>query len=155
MRTSRTRRCNVVRDRVNPLGSQARYVRALRQPKLSLIITTTSIDQQLLTPPSPSDGHPTPAPNMLRVQRVMVTAAAAMSTLASLPTPPKLPSLQTPSDNAAARTWLAHFKTRSVPKEAVELSFARSSGPGGYVPISPPPTLRLTLKRVLVDADST
>ncbi|KAI0688421.1 RF-1 domain-containing protein [Cytidiella melzeri] len=49
----------------------------------------------------------------------------------SLPDPPKLPHLHTPSDNAQARSWIAQFRTQAVPKELVELSFARSSGPGG------------------------
>ncbi|KAI0342914.1 hypothetical protein BDW22DRAFT_1329928 [Trametopsis cervina] len=48
-----------------------------------------------------------------------------------LPNPPDLKSLQTPADNAQARSWVAQFKTHTIPKELVEMSFARSSGPGG------------------------
>ena len=51
----------------------------------------------------------------------------------ALPNPPKLPALETPADSAQARNWLAQFQTQSIPKELVELSFARSSGPGGQV----------------------
>ncbi|KAI0090358.1 RF-1 domain-containing protein [Irpex rosettiformis] len=49
----------------------------------------------------------------------------------TLPNPPKLPALATPTDNAQARTWLSQFQTQTIPKDLVELSFARSSGPGG------------------------
>ncbi|KAI0806222.1 hypothetical protein BC629DRAFT_1590626 [Irpex lacteus] len=50
----------------------------------------------------------------------------------TLPPPPKLLALATSEDNAQARSWLSQFRTHTaIPKELVELSFARSSGPGG------------------------
>lgn len=54
----------------------------------------------------------------------------------SIPRPPDLKSLSTPEDNARARNWVEDFKTRSIPRDLVELSFARSSGPGGQVALS-------------------
>lgn len=60
----------------------------------------------------------------------------------TLPPPPKLPALTTSEDNAQARSWLSQFRTHTaIPKELVELSFARSSGPGGQVPRLPPQEL--------------
>ena len=47
--------------------------------------------------------------------------------------PPQLPSLETPADNQQARAWIDRFKAESVPKDHVELTFSRSSGPGGQV----------------------
>lgn len=49
----------------------------------------------------------------------------------NIPRPPDLKSLTTPEDNARARSWVEDFKARQIPRELVELSFARSSGPGG------------------------
>lgn len=51
----------------------------------------------------------------------------------SLPLPPVLSSLETKTDTAGAREWLDAFRTASLPRNIVELSFARSSGPGGQV----------------------
>ncbi|KAH8100797.1 RF-1 domain-containing protein [Cristinia sonorae] len=46
--------------------------------------------------------------------------------------PPNIPKLETPEDNATAREWIATFKTSiAIPRNDVELSFSRSSGPGG------------------------
>lgn len=56
----------------------------------------------------------------------------------NIPRPPDLKSLTTPEDNARARSWVEDFKARQIPRELVELSFARSSGPGGQVTFSPP-----------------
>ena len=33
----------------------------------------------------------------------------------------------------AVRSWLSHFKSIPIPRDAVELKFSRSSGPGGQV----------------------
>lgn len=52
---------------------------------------------------------------------------------ASLPRPPDLKTLETPDDNASARTWIENFKSAQIPKEVVEMSYSRSSGPGGQV----------------------
>ncbi|GLB41008.1 putative RF-1 domain containing protein [Lyophyllum shimeji] len=49
----------------------------------------------------------------------------------SLPIPPRLSALVTPEDTVKARSWISNFKTQSIPKASVELSFSRSSGPGG------------------------
>jgi len=48
-----------------------------------------------------------------------------------LPVPPALFSLETKADTAGAREWLGAFRSAPVPRNMVELSFARSSGPGG------------------------
>ncbi|KAI3615986.1 peptidyl-trna hydrolase domain protein [Moniliophthora roreri] len=48
-----------------------------------------------------------------------------------LPTPPHLSTLGTPEDSSKARAWINQFKDQSIPRNLVELSFSRSSGPGG------------------------
>ncbi|KDQ15780.1 hypothetical protein BOTBODRAFT_31263 [Botryobasidium botryosum FD-172 SS1] len=48
-----------------------------------------------------------------------------------LPKPPHLTQLTTPEEHALARTWVAAFKNASLSRSDVELSFSRSSGPGG------------------------
>jgi hypothetical protein len=55
--------------------------------------------------------------------------------LAELPKPPPLSELLTEEDNADASAWVARFggAIGKIPKELVELSFSRSSGPGGQV----------------------
>ena len=55
----------------------------------------------------------------------------------SLPIPPALSSLETKADTASAREWLNAFRIATVPRNMVELSFARSSGPGGQVRVFP------------------
>ncbi|KAF7335831.1 RF-PROK-I domain-containing protein [Mycena venus] len=45
--------------------------------------------------------------------------------------PPQLASLESPQDTALARTWIAQFRALDIPKSSVQLSFSRSSGPGG------------------------
>ncbi|KAI0926184.1 hypothetical protein AcW1_008416 [Taiwanofungus camphoratus] len=45
--------------------------------------------------------------------------------------PPSIATLDTPANNAQARAWLAEFKTRDIPKSLVDLTYSRSSGPGG------------------------
>jgi hypothetical protein len=49
------------------------------------------------------------------------------------PTPPNLTALETREDTEKARSWIAKFKEITIPRSHVELSFARSSGPGGQV----------------------
>ncbi|KAI9429546.1 hypothetical protein H4582DRAFT_2027599 [Lactarius indigo] len=49
----------------------------------------------------------------------------------ALPTPPPLSVLATSKDVAAARDWLKSFGGCSIPRAAVDITFSRSSGPGG------------------------
>ncbi|KAJ7593727.1 RF-1 domain-containing protein [Mycena floridula] len=55
------------------------------------------------------------------------TARAA----SSLPIPPPIPILDSPEATQQARQWISAFRTQAIPKTHVELSFSRSSGPGG------------------------
>ena len=50
-----------------------------------------------------------------------------------LPKPPIISELVTEQDTKEARTWVNQFVNTKVPKEIVEFSFSRSSGPGGQV----------------------
>jgi len=50
-----------------------------------------------------------------------------------LPNPPIISELITEEDAEEARTWATQFVNNKVPKEAVDFSFSRSSGPGGQV----------------------
>ncbi|THH21640.1 hypothetical protein EUX98_g8313 [Antrodiella citrinella] len=45
--------------------------------------------------------------------------------------PPSIDTLGTPEENAQAREWIASFRTSAVIKGDVELTYSRSSGPGG------------------------
>ena len=47
--------------------------------------------------------------------------------------PPKLSKLETQDDMNQARTWIKDFESQEITRDLVELSFARSSGPGGQV----------------------
>ncbi|KAJ4480242.1 RF-1 domain-containing protein [Lentinula aciculospora] len=49
----------------------------------------------------------------------------------SLPIPPSIDVLEGPEDWAEARRWVSQFKVESIPRTLVQLSFSRSSGPGG------------------------
>ncbi|KZT71422.1 hypothetical protein DAEQUDRAFT_724404 [Daedalea quercina L-15889] len=51
--------------------------------------------------------------------------------LGRLPPPPHLAKLENSSENAQAQAWIDKFKHEEIPKNIVELSFSRSSGPGG------------------------
>lgn len=55
--------------------------------------------------------------------------------IAGLPKPPSLSELLTEEDNANASAWVTRFEGAAgkIPRELVELSFSRSSGPGGQV----------------------
>ncbi|EIW57497.1 uncharacterized protein TRAVEDRAFT_125523 [Trametes versicolor FP-101664 SS1] len=48
-----------------------------------------------------------------------------------LPIPPPIPVIQDAAHSAEARTWIQSFKMKDIPRHAVELTFSRSSGPGG------------------------
>ena len=47
--------------------------------------------------------------------------------------PPDLISLESSTDMDSARNWAETFKSLQIPREAVDISFSRSSGPGGQV----------------------
>ncbi|KAF8071561.1 RF-1 domain-containing protein [Lyophyllum atratum] len=49
----------------------------------------------------------------------------------SLPIPPRISALVTHEDTSEARSWISSFKPRPIPRALVEMSFSRSSGPGG------------------------
>lgn len=49
----------------------------------------------------------------------------------TFPLPPNFAELTSVSDTRQAREWIASFKGSEIPKEFVDWSFARSSGPGG------------------------
>ncbi|KAI8980135.1 RF-1 domain-containing protein [Trametes punicea] len=49
----------------------------------------------------------------------------------TLPLPPSLPVIQDASQSAEAKAWIDQFKAAQIPKNLVELTFSRSSGPGG------------------------
>lgn len=51
----------------------------------------------------------------------------------SLPTPPPLSNLATSKDAAAAHDWLMRFRGCPIPRPVVDITFSRSSGPGGQV----------------------
>ncbi|KAJ7470812.1 RF-1 domain-containing protein [Mycena latifolia] len=48
-----------------------------------------------------------------------------------IPVPPRLAALESAEETALARAWVAKFRAVEIPKASVELSFSRSSGPGG------------------------
>jgi hypothetical protein len=53
----------------------------------------------------------------------------------TLPKPPPIAQLVTEQDNAEASDWIAEFTAPNmrIPRDLVELTFSRSSGPGGQV----------------------
>jgi len=53
----------------------------------------------------------------------------------TLPEPPPIAQLVTEQDNAKASDWIAEFAAPNmrIPRDLVELTFSRSSGPGGQV----------------------
>jgi hypothetical protein len=65
--------------------------------------------------------------------RPLVLARFAHEGGGLLPTPPPLRVLETAADMARAREWLEHFGREVIPRAFVDLSFSRSSGPGGQV----------------------
>jgi hypothetical protein len=75
-------------------------------------------------------------------------------TVVLAPTPGSLrglPALSTDAHNAVAREWVDGFKEGDIPKEALDVGFARSSGPGGQVRSSL--SLRDTADRVACQQD--
>jgi len=48
-----------------------------------------------------------------------------------IPLPPQLASLESVQETALARAWIGQFRSLDIPKSSVQLSFSRSSGPGG------------------------
>ena len=76
--------------------------------------------------------HPLCLGNLSRNQRFGVHNAVGV---AGLPKPPLLSELLTEEDNTNALEWMTRFggAAGKIPKELVELSFSRSSGPGGQV----------------------
>ncbi|KAI0787742.1 hypothetical protein C8Q74DRAFT_1315552 [Fomes fomentarius] len=48
-----------------------------------------------------------------------------------LPIPPALPAIENAEQSAEARTWIERFRSQSIPKNSVEFTYSRSSGPGG------------------------
>ena len=50
-----------------------------------------------------------------------------------LPVAPQLASVSSPEDANEARLWISRFKSQPIMRELVEMSFSRSSGPGGQV----------------------
>ncbi|KAL4248725.1 hypothetical protein ABKN59_006331 [Abortiporus biennis] len=55
----------------------------------------------------------------------------ASSNAGHLPPPPPLAALSTASENQQASQWISEFSHHKLTRNVVELSFARSSGPGG------------------------
>ncbi|KAI0368622.1 hypothetical protein BV20DRAFT_1083326 [Pilatotrama ljubarskyi] len=65
------------------------------------------------------------------VPRLASTARTNHTARDGIPTPPPIPAIQDASQSAEARDWIQRFKSREIPRNAVDLSFSRSSGPGG------------------------
>lgn len=51
----------------------------------------------------------------------------------ALPIPPSIATLESSKDMVEARSWISRFGAVTIPKGLVEMSFSRSSGPGGQV----------------------
>lgn len=62
-----------------------------------------------------------------------VTRRGVRTDSSPLPLPPSLDRLESAQDTAHARHWLMRFKSHKIPKDSVEITFSRSSGPGGQV----------------------
>ncbi|KAI0359935.1 hypothetical protein OH77DRAFT_881759 [Trametes cingulata] len=63
--------------------------------------------------------------------RLPIVTRAAHTARDGLPIPPQIPTIKDGSQSAEARAWIERFKNREIPRSAVELTFSRSSGPGG------------------------
>ncbi|KAJ7692557.1 hypothetical protein B0H17DRAFT_869734, partial [Mycena rosella] len=48
-----------------------------------------------------------------------------------IPIPPQINFVESAQETAFARAWIGQFRTLNIPKSSVQLSFSRSSGPGG------------------------
>lgn len=49
----------------------------------------------------------------------------------SLTSQARVPDEASEEEHAAARTWLSKFRIHSIPRKLCEITFSRSSGPGG------------------------
>jgi hypothetical protein len=69
-----------------------------------------------------------------RITREFVGATWSRRLIHTLPIPPSTASLSRAEEQEGARVWLRSFgEAKTVPKNLVELTFSRSSGPGGQV----------------------
>ncbi|KAI0775266.1 hypothetical protein BD413DRAFT_603224 [Trametes elegans] len=66
-----------------------------------------------------------------RVESIVARAAHSGSGRDHFPVPPAFTVIENASQSAEARAWIERFKAREIPRNAVELTFSRSSGPGG------------------------
>ncbi|KAJ8588890.1 hypothetical protein M405DRAFT_852353 [Rhizopogon salebrosus TDB-379] len=67
-----------------------------------------------------------------RITREFVGATWSRRLIHTLPIPPSTASLSRAEEQEGARVWLRSFgEAKTVPKNLVELTFSRSSGPGG------------------------
>lgn len=73
------------------------------------------------------------SPPIVDGHQLLSRRASTLGSWPGLRLPPKLVALTTASENDAAREWITHFTKQSIPKSAVELTYSRSSGPGGQV----------------------
>ncbi|KAF9460362.1 hypothetical protein BDZ94DRAFT_1300001 [Collybia nuda] len=76
----------------------------------------------------------TPHTRLGRLGHVFIPAHLQLARYAhghSLSAAPRIVALVTPEDTAQARSWVSKFKEETIPRGSVELSFSRSSGPGG------------------------
>ena len=69
----------------------------------------------------------------IAARRIHLPRTVLGRALHSLPIPPHFPSLENASQSREANAWIEKFKTHEVPKSAVEMTYSRSSGPGGQV----------------------
>ena len=94
--------------------------------------------RSVILAPNSLAGIRTPRPqNLFRAARHQIDLGPCLRfkhlRATTLPVPPPLSALATSKDFSAARDWLKSFGGCSIPKEAVDMTFARSSGPGGQV----------------------
>ncbi|KAJ6577576.1 RF-1 domain-containing protein [Mycena capillaripes] len=85
----------------------------------------------LLPPIHPSFlglGHPA---KVFKVFGALFARKSHRGSNSAIPIPPQLTTLESPQDTALARAWIGQFRTSDIPKSSVQLSFSRSSGPGG------------------------
>ena len=68
-----------------------------------------------------------------------VPTSPPITTPPPLPTPPALSELHNEKENAAAEAWVKAFSEAptGITRDMVELSFSRSSGPGGQARFTP------------------
>ncbi|KAJ7825956.1 RF-1 domain-containing protein [Mycena leptocephala] len=60
-----------------------------------------------------------------------MVSVTQLNTSKPIPIPPQITSLESAQETALARAWIAQFRALDIPKALVQLSFSRSSGPGG------------------------